>query len=135
MSRVTERDAIRSKLSTVLGAVEIAWDAFNGATYTPTIGTGYYRPRIDDGTADYVAVGGVTRKARNVATLIVEVYRPAQEGDDTGNAACDALIAGFKDYQTAGISFMWRGSARDVGGDESWHKWLVLLPYYNEETV
>lgn len=135
MSRATERDAIRSKIATVLSGASISWDAFNGETFTRTEGTAYYRPRIEDGSSDYVAIGGTTRRARSVATLILEVYRPAGEGDDTGNAACDSIIAGFKDYQTAGISFMWRGRAIDAGSDAAWHKWLVLLPYYNEETV
>jgi hypothetical protein len=135
LSRVTERDAIRARLVTVLGAVPIAWDAFNGDAYQPTIGTAYFRPRIEDGEAFYSSIGGANRPKRNIGTLIVEVYRPAGEGEDAGNAACDALLAGFKDYQTAGISFMWAGMVKDAGGDAAWHKWLVFLTYQNTETV
>lgn len=135
MSRASERDAIRSKLVTVLGAVSISWDAFNGEAFTPTEGTAYYRPRIEEGEAEWAAVGGVTRKARSVATLIVEIFRPVGEGDDAGTAAADAVVSGFKDYQTAGISFMWRGRITDAGTNGLFHKWMVHLTYYNEETV
>lgn len=136
MSFTSERTVIRERLASEWGsATDIAWDGFNLGTYTVKEGVPFIRPRIEDGESEFVSVAAPTRRFRHYATLLIEVYRPTGEGDASGNAACDALIAAFAGFSSGGVTFMRRGTPMGPSVDGKFARWTVLLPYQREESA
>lgn len=136
MSLEVERDVIRQRIVAQWGSTTaIAWDGFNGAPYAETEGVAFIRPRVDSGESDFVAISAPTRRFRHYATLIVELYRPASEGDETGNQQADLLLAAFSGYSSGVVHFERRGTPVGPSVDGKFARWTVLLPYYREESA
>lgn len=136
MSLLAERAVIRARILAQWGSTtEIAWDGFNGAEYQQTEGVAFIRPRVDAGEADFIAIAAPTRRFRQFATLVIDLNRPANEGDATGNAQADLLLAAFAGYSSGAVSFERRGSVIGPEVDGKFARWTVLLPYYREEAA
>jgi hypothetical protein len=136
LSRESEADVIRQKLVAVWGSVSpVSWDAFNGSAYDRQAGVAFIRPRMEDGEDQTVSVGGPSARHRRFSSLVIEIFRPAGGGQETGLQWCDTLIAAFFRYASGGVHFWIRGSKFESGQDGKFFKWFVILPYYVEENA
>jgi hypothetical protein len=137
MSAESEMDIVRTKLYNVWGGATplspISWDGLGGSPYERQAGVGFIRPRIEDGAAETAGIGGPLVRYRKFSTLVIEVYRPAGEGQETGLQWCDTLIEGFHRYESGNVHFDARPSKFDNGQDGKFFRWSVFATYRVEE--
>lgn len=130
----SEGDVIRARLLT-WAETPISWDdaTWNGPAVDPATSAAWIRPVIRNAGAEWAAIGGnATTKARAQGVLIVQIFAPRAEGDETIRQLADSMIAHFNRYSAAGVIFRWRGAARAVGLDGDQVQWNVEMPYYRD---
>lgn len=135
MSLEVERDVIRQRLAAQWSTTSIAWDAMNGAPFARQAGVAFVRPRVEVGGGTWVSISGALRKRRVRSVLILEVYVPANTGNELAAQYCDALVSVFSAYSSGEVVFEDTPFAREVGQDAEHYKWMVFAPYYREEAA
>lgn len=131
------REIVRQRFATGgWTATPILWDGFNQALSEPTPSGGYFRPRLEEGTPEFVGIGGDVCRQRWPCVLVTDRFAPVATGDDVAAQDVDALLARFRRFESGGVVFHRPGFCKDLQSEDGVrHVLRVFQPFYYEETV
>lgn len=130
------RTVIRTRLNTgAWNAAAILLDGFNQDESQPLPSGSYFRPRIEDGEADFVGVGGATVRRRSFHTLVTDFSAPIASGDAAAATEIQKLLDRMDRFEDSGVVFHRPGFVKDLQTEDGEHHvWRVFQPFYYEET-
>jgi hypothetical protein len=132
MSYEAEWQAIRDRWRTQWA---VTTTQYGDAPFTaPADGSAYARLWVNTQPAVQPEIGA-SPSFRHPGTVTVQIFVPADTGDDTiASTYIDPACAVWRRYSASGIVFRTPYARRAGVTDRGYIEWLVIAPYYRDTT-